>query len=101
MCGACGFPSRPGHWTDAGTTSSADRLRVRQRRLSLINRLLAPYGLSARDNIAMPGFQLIASGGKRVLVTDLETLWVQAAQLAGAPIDPLSARVLGDAQYTA
>jgi len=97
MCGACGFPSRPGHWTDAGTARAADRLRVRHRRLGLINRLLKPYGLSARDNIAIPGFQLIATGGKRVLVPDLEALWAQAAQLAGSTIDPLSARALDDA----
>jgi len=96
MCGACSFPSRPGHWTDAGASNPTDRLRVRHLRLAVINRLLKPYGLAGQDNVAMPGFQLIAAGGKRVLALDLETLWQEAARLAGAVIDPLSERALGD-----
>jgi len=96
MCGACGFPSRPGHWTDAGATFPADRLRLRYMRLDFINRLLKPYRLIAADNGAVPGFQLITQGGRRVLVQDLEMLWQEAARLAGVAIDPLSKQVLGD-----
>jgi len=97
MCGACGFPSRPGHWTEAGTTNPADRLRLRYMRLALINRLLKPYGLSAMDNGAVAGYQLMAQGGRRVLCQDLEKLWQEAAKLAGEAIDPLSPRALADA----
>jgi hypothetical protein len=97
VCSACGFPARPGHWTDAGATDPGGRLRLRYERLGMINRLLAPYGLRAHDDGATPGFQLMAPDGRRVLVPDLEGLWSEAARLAGTPIDPLSARVLGDA----
>ena len=72
MCNACGFPAAPGHWTDAGAISAGDRLRLRFARLAVVNRLLAPYGLSARDDGATPGLQLFAPGGEWVLVPDLD-----------------------------
>jgi len=97
MCGACGFPSRPGHWTDAGASSPADRLRLRYMRLEFINRLLRPYHLSAVDNGAVPGFQLTVQGGRRILVQDLEMLWQEAARLIGMPIDPLDEKAFWDA----
>ncbi|QBX33891.1 hypothetical protein E4191_03535 [Paracoccus liaowanqingii] len=94
MCSACGFPAKPGHWTDAGASSPAERLRLRFIRLASVNRLLAPWGLKAHDDGATPGLQLFAPGGARVLVDDLESLWLEAARMAGEPIDPLSARAL-------
>lgn len=96
MCSACGFPSLPGHWTDAGGLRPGSRLRLRFARLAIINRLLAPYRLTAYDDGATPGLQLMAPGGERVLVADLEALWTEAARLAGTSIDPLSPRALGD-----
>lgn len=96
MCGACGFPSRPGNWTDAGAVDPGSRLRIRYARLAAVNRLLGAYGLRAHDDGATPGFQLMAPGGSCVLVPDLEALWMEAARMAGTPIDPLSAQVLGD-----
>jgi hypothetical protein len=96
MCSACGFPALPGHWTDAGALRPGSRLRLRFARLAIINRLLAPYRLSAYDDGATPGLQLMAPGGERVLVSDLEKLWSEAARLAGTPIDPLSPSALGD-----
>lgn len=95
MCSACGFPAAPGHWTDAGATRPGDRMRVRFIRLAVVNRLLAPYGLSAHDDGATPGLQLFNRTGDRVLVRDLDQLWSEAARLAGAAIDPLSERSLG------
>lgn len=94
MCGACGFPTAPGHWTDAGANSPGDRIRVRFARLTVVNRLLAPYGLSAHDDGATPGLQLFAPGGARVLVPDLDALWREAARMIGGPVDPLSERAL-------
>ncbi|TPE49284.1 hypothetical protein [Amaricoccus solimangrovi] len=96
MCGACGFPTAAGHWTDAGAGSPGERLRLRFTRLARVNRLLAPYGLRAHDDGATPGLQLIAPDGRRELVPDLEALWGAAARLAGEPVDPLSARALGE-----
>ncbi len=94
MCNACGFPAAPGHWTDAGADSAGDRLRLRFSRIAVVNRLLAPYGLSARDDGVTPGLQLFAPGGEWVLVPDLEAVWREAARLAGTPVDPMSDRAL-------
>ena len=94
MCSACGFPSRPGHWTDAGGATPSERLRLRFARVAAINRLLAPYGLKAHDDGVTPGLQLFAPGGARELVADLEALWSAAARLVDQPIDPLSPRAL-------
>ncbi len=94
MCSACGFPARAGHWTDAGGATLADRIRLRLIRLAYVNRLLAPYGLSAYDDGMVPGLQLFAPGGARELVPDLESLWAAAARLTGEAIDPMSPRAL-------
>lgn len=94
MCSACGFPARPGHWTDAGGGTPGDRLRLRFVRLAAVNRLLAPWGLKAHDDGVTPGLQLFAPGGQRALVADLAELWDVASRLAGEAIDPLSDRAL-------
>jgi len=95
MCSACGFPAKPGHWTDAGASSPGEKLRLRFIRLASVNRLLAPWGLKAFDDGATPGLQIFAPGGARVMVDDLESLWVEAERMAGEAIDPLSPRALG------
>lgn len=95
MCGACGFPPAPGHWTDAGARAPGDRLRLRFARIASINRLLAPWHLTAYDDGVTPGLQLRGPDGRAELVPDLEALWTVAARLAGEPIDPLSARAIG------
>lgn len=96
MCSACGFPSRPGHWTDAGGITPGDRLRLRFIRVAAINRLLAPWGLKAYDDGVTPGLQLFAPGGARELVADLDSLWAAAARMAAGPVDPLSLTVLNN-----
>jgi hypothetical protein len=90
MCSACGFPAAPGHWTDAGAVTAGDRLRNRFARLSVVNRILAPYHLHAHDDGSIPGLQLSNSSGQHVLVADLEALWTEAERMAGRKIDPLS-----------
>ncbi|KFI30005.1 hypothetical protein CDV50_17985 [Haematobacter massiliensis] len=94
MCSACGFPAAPGHWTDAGAVTPADRLRLRFLRLATVNRLLAPYGLKAQDDGVTPGLQLFSPTGGWEIVPDLEALWKAAGRMAGVAIDPLSPRAL-------
>ena len=96
MCSACGFPLKPGHWADAGALGAGERLRLRFARMTVINRLLAPYRLKVHDDGATPGLQLFGPTGERVMVPDLDVLWREAARMAGTPIDPLSDAFLAD-----
>jgi hypothetical protein len=91
MCSACGFPARPGHWTDAGLVTASDRLRARFHRVAILKRVLGAYGLTAHDEGGTGGIQLSTLTGVHVLVGDLDGLWVEAARLAGRVIDPLGA----------
>jgi hypothetical protein len=96
MCSACGFPARPGHWTDAGLATAQDRLRARFRRAAMLRVALAPYGLTAHDDGVTTGMTLSTLSGAHVIVENLEDLWVLAAQLAGRAVDPLAEGVIGD-----
>lgn len=96
MCSSCGFPARPGHWTEAGAASPGDRLRARFRRAQVLRALLPAYGLSAEDDGQIPGIQLASATGAREIVPDLEALWAAAERMAGRPVDPLDPRLFGD-----
>jgi len=89
MCSACGFPARPGHWTDAGLVTPHDRLRARLARVAVLRRVLAPYGLTAHDDGVTDGLQLSTLTGQTEIVATLEDLWIAAERLAGRPVDPL------------
>jgi hypothetical protein len=90
MCSACGTPPVPGHWTDAGGATAADRLRIRAVRAQVLARVLAPHHLVVRDSLQVPGLTLSGVGGQQVLVADLDALWGAAARLSGQPVDPLA-----------
>lgn len=96
MCSSCGFPSAPGHWTEAGAPTPMDRMRARLRRAQAANVLLKAYGLSARDDGQVPGVQLSSAMGATEILPDFDALWTAAARMAHQPIDPLSDRFLGD-----
>lgn len=95
MCSACGYPPAPGHWTDAGAITPGERLRNRFARMAVINRILAPYHLTARDDGVIPGLQLSSGFGASVIVANLADLWTEAEKMAGCPIDPLDLKVIG------
>jgi hypothetical protein len=90
MCSGCGAPPVPGHWADAGGATPADRLRIRAARAQVLARVLAPHQVTVRDGLLVPGLTLTGSGGRQVLVTDLDALWVAAERLTGRPVDPLA-----------
>lgn len=96
MCNACGNPSVPGHWTEAGAATPGDRLRARFHRAGLLDKLLRPYGLSAHDGGMVPGIQLGTLSGSQAIVADLGALWAEAERLLGRPIDPLDPAFLND-----
>lgn len=90
MCGACGFPAVPGHWTEAGVgNSSHQRLRARFRRAQVLQSVLRPYGVTVREGIASPGIQVSNMSGAQLIVADMTELWKAAERLGGCSIDPL------------
>ena len=97
MWNACGFPTRPGHWTDAGADNTGDRLRLQLRRAQILNKLLSGYGFNARTPGHGPGFALSSFSGRTTLVPDLEALWEESARQLGHPIDPLDPRFTSSA----
>jgi hypothetical protein len=91
MCSACGFPSRPGHWTEAGLETAQDRLRARFRRAQVLAQVLRPYGLTAYDDGMSEGFTLSTLTGASVIITDPAELWPMVERLSGRAFDPLAA----------
>lgn len=96
MCNACGNPSAPGHWTEAGADTPSDRLRARFHRARLLDSVLRPYGLTAHDGGMVPGIQLGTLSGNQSIVPNLETVWIEAERLLGHAIDPLDPDFLAD-----
>ena len=90
MCSACGYPPVVGHWTDAGGQTPTERLRIRFARVELLNDLLKPLGLGARDLGVQPGIQVFNGMGQTQLCQTLEEAWEQVEVFTGAPFDPLN-----------
>ena len=89
MCGSCGFPAAPGHWTDAGATTPHERLRERFRRVMLLQKVLRQFGVTAHDGGVVPGIQVMSLSGGQTIVPDLEALWAEVKKLSGQVFDPL------------
>lgn len=96
MCSACGYPAAPGHWTEAGAASTAERLRSRFRRAQVLQRVLAPYGLQAYDGGLVPGIQISNQTGSQIIARDLAEVWQEAQRMTGKPVDPLDPCFVGD-----
>ena len=89
MCANCGFPAAPGHWTEAGTHMTSDRMQARHLRAQLLRNILKPYGLTAHDDGATPGISISTLTGNQEIAHDLSDVWAVAERLAGRPVDPL------------
>lgn len=96
MCATCGFPAAPGHWTEAGSgTTAHHRVRARFRRTQVLQSVLPAFGLTASDDIQTPGIVLGTLTGNQVIVPDLAELWAAAEALGRKPVDPLDPRFTG------
>ena len=95
MCANCGFPSAPGHWTEAGAATASDRLRARFRRAQVLQSILLAYGLMVHDDGVTPGLTIATQTGIYEMVADLTEIWAVAERLHGRPIDPLDPRFVG------
>ena len=70
------------HWVEQGGR------RQRVFRVALVNRVLAHFGLRL-DDWGGRVYVLRDRKGRAVVVSDLGSLWAEAARLAGRPLDPL------------
>lgn len=96
MCANCGFPEAPGHWTEAGTFRTFDRLQARHMRAKVLRSVLRSYGLTAHDDGATPGITISTLTGNQEIAADLAEVWQIAEKLCGRPIDPLAPEFIGD-----
>lgn len=92
MCANCGYPHAPGHWTEAGAATPADRMRARFRRAGTLQKILSAYGLTAHDDGATPGITIATMTGNHEMVPDLAQVWVAAERMTGRAVDPLDPR---------
>lgn len=92
MCGLCGLLGEDIHWSDP-LGDSLPRRRERLRRISAINRVLAPFRLTVSD-FQGSAYLLHGATGRQELASGLDELWAQAAAILGRPVDPLDTRVL-------
>lgn len=100
MCGACGFPTTKGHWTEAGAATAHDRVRGRYRRAQVLQRILSPFGINAHDPIQTPGVVVSNMSGSHEIAADLSQVWAAAERLGGRVIDPLDACFTGEGPET-
>lgn len=101
MCGFCAVFTGIPHWTetanDAGdhaefTDRHAWRL-VRQRRVRLINAVLAHYGCRIDDWMSTQ-YLLSSQRGGTDIVDQLPQVWRSVEDIAQRPIDPLDPELL-------
>jgi hypothetical protein len=96
LCANCGFPSAPGHWTEAGAVPGSDRVRARYRRAAVLQGVLPAYGLTVHDDTMVPGLTVSTRTGIVEMVADLSELWRAAERMSGRPVDPLDPMFLCD-----
>ena len=82
MCALCGVLLND-HWAE-----QEGGRRGRMFRVGLVNRVLDHYGLEL-DDWAGRVYVLRDRKGRAAVVDNLGVLWIQAAVLAGRPLDPL------------
>ena len=94
MCGLCGVLGIS-HWTelsahrDSFTARNPPTVRAeRQRRVRLVNRILAPLRIRVSD-WAASGYLVVSATGRSEIVDDLQAVWTAVERLRGAALDPL------------
>ena len=105
MCGLCGMVGNAPHWTEGvpapSTLDVPTRRRERQERVRGLNRVLAPFGLTASDWQAH-AYVIATRTGRQEIVDNTAHLWQAAARLRGKACDPLDLglieRLEGDAR---
>ena len=87
MCALCGVLLEE-HWAEGEGGRRGRALRV-----SLLNRVLAHFGLRL-DDWSGRTYVLRDRKGHAAVVDNLGVLWAEAARLTGRPLDPLDPELL-------
>ncbi|GAA9840858.1 hypothetical protein VN0563_04890 [Helicobacter pylori] len=108
MCVLCGELISSFHWTDSyendenlkgqnvlisANENAREHKRARLKRVGLLNRILAFYGLKINDWQGAK-FVLCDKKGQSVIVNDLGDLWGKAQKLAKKEMDVLDSNLL-------
>jgi hypothetical protein len=83
VCSLCGM-FREEHWAEPDASPGERGFRV-----EVMNRVLAPHGIRARDfNGSL--YALSDGKGRTELASSLGQVWVKVETLLGRPVDPLT-----------
>lgn len=92
MCGLCGLLGEDVHWSDP-LGDGLPRRRERLRRISAINRVLAPLRLKVED-FQGTAYLLLGATGRQELASGLDQLWSLVESMTGRAADPLDPALL-------
>lgn len=86
MCGVCGLFGFTPTWHDRPERSVPLR-HVLHARVKLLNGILKPYHLK----VSLFNYQLmlISPKGRRLIINNLDHLWLEVEKLTGKIVDPL------------
>lgn len=101
MCALCGVLGGERHWSDssiapavfAGRTEPQTRLRERQARVRILNAVLKPQGVVARD-WSGNAYLLASRTGRTAIVDTVADVWPAAERISGRNCDPLDEQYL-------
>ena len=97
MCALCGIVGGGEHWTDGAKdfpgVEGRTRQQERQRRVRMVNKVLAHYGLSLSDWQSST-FVLKSHTGQSAIVPNLTEMWAAAQWMTKRPCDPLDPELI-------
>jgi hypothetical protein len=101
MCSLCGILGVNEHWADAvarpgvytRNLGGVERRRERARRVSVANKVLAPFAMRLAD---WQGTSFVVSTftGRSEIIEDLGHLWAAAERLSARACDPLDPELI-------
>ena len=101
MCVLCGDLIGEVNWaeqtvTGASVGTESARRQARFHRTRVVNRVLAPYQLSAHEDLSGTRYVVADRKGAQEVVRDLGELWPAADRLARTSLDPLDSDLLAE-----